>query len=233
MPLYKLFAYPNSYAMTVHAILEELGVLYEVKWVQIFTNELDPEFSAISPHGRVPALVTDQTSLFETGAIALFLAEGHPEANLFIPQGSAQRGSFLQWLHYLASTLQPDVMIQFHPEVLFPGDEDTQKRLMENSMKRLSGVHDTIEDHLKENGPYFCGHHRTILDYLFVMQAVWPEIFPDTMDDYPHLKNLFDRLFDRQAVKHVHDLHMQERRAPLKADGSVAVNGYGLKKTIN
>ena len=48
--MYTLFAYPNSYAMTTHAVLEEIGAPYEVHWVQIFSDEVDADFAAASPH---------------------------------------------------------------------------------------------------------------------------------------------------------------------------------------
>lgn len=221
--MYTLFAYPNSYAMTAHAVLEETGAPYDVKWVQIFTDELDPEFSAISPHGRVPALRHGETTIFETGAIAHYVAEQHPEVDLIVRPLHAERARFLQWFHYLATTLQMDVMIQFHPEVYFPDDEATQKRFLAASLSRLGKVMDIIEENLAD-GPYFCGSKRTIVDYLFVMQAVWPEVFPTRADDYPNIKNLMDTLFERPAVRRVYDAHMQERRDPIKADGSHMVS---------
>lgn len=218
--MYTLFAYPNSYAMTAHAVLEETGAPYEVKWVQIFTDDLDPEFKAISPHGRVPALRHGETTVFETGAIAHYVAERHPEVDLIVGVAEPERARFLQWFHYLATTLQMDVMIQFHPEVYFPNDEETQKRFLAASLSRLGTVMATIEDNLAD-GPYFCGAKRSIVDYLFVMQAVWPEIFPTRAEEYPRIKALMDLLFERPAVQRVYDLHMQERRTPIRADGTV------------
>jgi glutathione S-transferase len=225
--MYTLYAYPNSYAMTAHAVLEETGAPYEVKWVQIFTDDLDEEFVSISPHGRVPALRDGDTTIFETGAIAYYVAERHPDSNLIVGEGEPQRAAFLQWFHYLASTLQADVMIQFHPEIYFPGDSGTQKRFLEASIARLGRVMETIEEGLTD-GPYFCGERRSIVDYLFVMQAVWPEIFPTSADDYPRIKRLIDTLVARPAVSRVYDLHMQEKRFPIKADGTTSTGGYGL-----
>jgi glutathione S-transferase len=79
--MYRLFAAPHSYAMVAHSVLEELGVAYELAWVEIFTDKPDPAFLAASPHARVPALVHEHGTLYEAGAIALYLAEiqFHPE----------------------------------------------------------------------------------------------------------------------------------------------------------
>lgn len=204
--MYQLYAWPNSYAMGVHAMLEELGVDYEVRWVKIMVSDLDPDFAAASPHGRVPALEAPGQTVFETGAIALFLAESHPEAGLLVPPGHPGRARFLQWFHYLASTLQPDVMIQFHPEFYFE-DAETQARLQRSSMARLKKVLATLEGAL-DPGPFFMGRQRTLLDYLFVLQAVWPDIYPATIEDYPNICRLVGSLLGRPAVRKVYDLHI-------------------------
>lgn len=205
--------------MTAHAVLEECGADYDVKWVRIFTDDLDADFASISPHGRVPALRAGDVTMVETGAIAHYVAERHPHAGLIVAHDDPDRHRFLQWFHYLATTLQTDVMIQFHPETYFPGDPATQERFLASSMTRLETVLDTIEKALRD-GPYFCGTKRSIVDYLFVMQAVWPEIFPTTAEDYPGIRRLMDLLLERPAVKRVYDLHTEKQNPPITADGS-------------
>ncbi len=199
--MYRLYAAPNSYALVAHTVLEELGVAYELAWVKIFTDDPDPAFLAASPHARVPALVHESGSLYEAGAIALYLAERHPEAGLTIPVGDPDRGKFLQWLSYLASTLQPDVMLQFHPELYFADAED-QAELKRASMKRLRRVLEILDEAL-EPGPYFFAGHLTVCDFVLAMQATWPEIYPRSIDDYPNLKRLVQAVTERPAVRRV------------------------------
>lgn len=199
--MYRLFTAPNSYALIPHAVLEELGVAYEPAWVKIFTDQPDPDFLAASPHARVPALVYEHGTLFEAGAIALYLAERHPEARLAIPVGDADRGPFLQWLSYFASTLQPDVMLQFHPE-LYVEDADGQARLKQASMARLARVLDVIEAAL-DPGPYLFADRLTVCDFVLAMQATWPEIYPRSIDDYPKLQRLVAAVTERPAVRRV------------------------------
>ena len=107
MPDYTLFCAPDTYAMSAHAILEETGANYTVRWVRIFAENSDPDFLAASPHCRTPALSGPDGSVFETGAVCLYLAERHPDAGLVIPPGDPHRGAFLQWFHYLATTAVP------------------------------------------------------------------------------------------------------------------------------
>jgi len=203
---YRLFAWPTSYAMGVHALLADLDLEYEVQWVKILTDDLDADFARISPHGRVPVLETPDGAVFEAGAIAHYLGERHADGSLVIPPHDRQRGLFLQWMSYLGTTLQPDVMIQFHPELYFE-DAATRARFKTASMSRLTKVLSVIDEAL-DPGPYFFGEQRTVVDYVFALQAVWPEIYPDNLDAYPAIKRQVRTMLERPAVHAVYDMHM-------------------------
>lgn len=199
--MYRLFTARNSYAMSSQAVLEEIGADYELEWVELFSATPDKDFLAASPHARVPALVDETGTVCETGAIALYLAERHPEAELQIPPGDPRRARFLQWMFYLSSTLQPDVNIQFHPELTF-ADGGRQGELKAASMVRLARVLKTLDAAL-DPGPCFFGEQLTVLDLCLVTQAVWPEIYPGSIDDYPNIRRLVERVSARPAVQRV------------------------------
>ncbi len=207
MSAYRLFLTPNTYAMSVHALLEELGVDHELKWVEILTEDPDPEFAAVSPHRRVPALLGPDGPLFETGAIALYLAERHPELGFAPPVGDPRRGPMLQWIHYLASTLQPEVLIQYHAEFYFE-DETSRETLRAASRGRLTKVLATIEAAL-DPGPYFFADQPTVPDFCLAMQTIWPPVFPGSIDDYPKIKRLTKTLTDRPAVRRALVMHSE------------------------
>ncbi|WP_166418291.1 glutathione S-transferase family protein [Cochlodiniinecator piscidefendens] len=206
---YTLFCAPDTYAMSAHAVLEEIGADYDVHWINIFSDNPDPAFLAASPHCRTPALASPDGTVFETGAVALYLAERHPEANLVIEPGDARRGAFLQWFHYLASTLQPDVIIQYHPE-FYHTEPDRQAALKAASMKRLAGVLDTLEAAL-ENGPYFFGDQITVPDFILAMQSVWDVIFPNgDITAYPNIARHRDAVCARPSVQRMQEQHRAE-----------------------
>ena len=207
--MYVLFLAPNSYAMTVHAILEETGASYELRWVDIFTDHPSPDFLSVSPHARVPALKYPGGALCETGAVAWFLSEKFPDAKLQVDADDPRRGEFLQWFHFLATTLQPEVMIQFHPETYFSTEID-QHRLKSASMGRLAKVLRTLDSALSK-GPFFMGKDLTLLDYLFAMQAVWPEIYPTHIADFPNIHRLVERVTARPAVMKIIQVHEAQR----------------------
>ncbi len=202
---YTLYCAPNTYALSTHALLQEVGARYRVHWVSLFADEPDSAFLAASPHARVPALDGPDGTMFETGAIALYLAERHPDAGLLVPPGDARRGRFLQWLHYLASTLQPEVLIQYHPEFYF-ADAETQARFRKASHVRLAKVLAVLDAALAP-GPYFCGDRITVLDYLLAMQAIWPPVFAGSIDDYPHIARMTRLIAARPSVKRVMIMH--------------------------
>ncbi len=206
---YQLYLAPNTYALTVQALLEELEVAHELHWVEIFQETPDPDLLAVSPHLRVPALKGNGMVMVETGAIALYLAERHGDGALLIPPCDPGRPLFLQWLHYFATTLQPDVLIQFHPEV-YAEDRPTQARIMKASMRRLAGVFDVLNDALAD-GPYFFGERLTVLDFLFGMQATWPEIYPRPIESYPNLYRHQKAMLARPSVRRTLDIHIARK----------------------
>ena len=82
-------------------LLEELGLDYEIRAWSFFDGSMrSPEFLAMSPAGRVPALEIDGRRLFESGAIAQYLCETRPQAGLAPMPGEAERAQFLEWLHF-------------------------------------------------------------------------------------------------------------------------------------
>ena len=109
--------------MNSHLLLEELGVDYELVLFNVHIPEEFPaEFLELNPNARVPVLVTPIGPIYESAAIMMYLCEMH-EGRYMPSTGSAERGRFLQWLFYLMSTFQPEVLIQFHPEKYFPDNE--------------------------------------------------------------------------------------------------------------
>ncbi|MFK7754359.1 MAG: glutathione S-transferase family protein [Sedimentitalea sp.] len=208
---YTLFCAPDTYALCAHVMLEELGVDYDVRWVELFSDTPDPAFLAASPHCRTPALATPEGTIFETGAVCLYLAERDPQSRFVIAPADPRRGAFLQWFHYLATSLQPEVIIQFHPEFYHP-DAATQDMLKASSMTRLHRVFQTLNSALAD-GPYFFGQHPTVPDIVLGTQTIWDEIFPKgDISAYPNLARHRSALCARPAVHHVLKLH-QTRRA--------------------
>ena len=103
---------PQTRSASIVWLLEEIGAPYEKKIVtlrsQDGTGERDP--SNPHPHGKVPALVHDGHTIFETSAIALYLTDLFPDAKMGPKVGDANRGEYLSWLAYRSGVLEPAFM---------------------------------------------------------------------------------------------------------------------------
>lgn len=87
-------------------LLHELGLEFEVVVHPFGKNLRSPEYLALNPAGRVPALEMDGQVLFETGAIAEILCETYPDAGLGRAVGDAERNEWLVWLHFAETVAQ-------------------------------------------------------------------------------------------------------------------------------
>ena len=210
---YHLYAHRNSYAMTTHLMLEELGIDYDVTWFNVHHPEDFPaDFLELNPNARVPVLITPDGPLYESAATMMHLAEHHDSR--FLPTGGRQRDLALQWLFYLMSTLQPEVLIQFHPERYFPGDETMQQKILAASLRELEPVWRVIDDAL-DPGPYFLGDEYSICDMLFLMQAVWTENQPPDLINYSNCRRQMRTAFQRPAVQRILSIHEIEHLAEI------------------
>ena len=214
MTEYVLYAHYNSYAMTTHLLLEELKLNYRVVWFNVHKpREFPPEFLELNPYGRVPLLVTPDGPLFESAATMVYLAE--KEGGNFLPSGIGQeRAQAFQWLFFLMSTFQPEVLIQFDPDKYFPDDRAMQKRLMGASLDILEKIWKYLDESILP-GPYFLGCRYSICDMLFIMQAIWKENQPSTFDPLPNVRRLMKTVLARPAVKKVLVTHDVEALSQL------------------
>ena len=107
-----LFHAPASRSGSIVWLLEELAVPYETKVVDIRradgTGKRDP--ANPHPHGKVPAVVDGEDTIFETGAITVFLTDKYPAAKLGPLPGQKKRGEYLSWLAYRSGVLEPAIL---------------------------------------------------------------------------------------------------------------------------
>lgn len=95
---------PQSRGMIVHWMLEEIGVPYSVEVKEYGSSIKAPEYLAINPMGKVPAIKHGDTVVTETAAICAYLADAFPEASLAPP--SAERAEYYRWLFFAAGCVE-------------------------------------------------------------------------------------------------------------------------------
>lgn len=182
---------PNGRKVSI--TLEEMGVDYRLKALNLKAQEQKtPEYLAINPNGRIPAIVDDGFAVFESGAILIYLAE---KTGQLLPADAQGRSRVIQWLMWQMGGLGPmqgqaNVFFRYFPEIIQPAIDRYQ-----NEVRRLFGV---MEARLAD--AEFLADAYSIADiacYPWVAQADWSGV---PLDPFPSLKRWFDTLSARAAV---------------------------------
>jgi glutathione S-transferase len=97
---------PMSRGRIVRWILEEVGQPYRTEILDYATTLKAPEYLAINPMGKVPAIRHGDTVVTETAAICAYLADAFPEAGLAPPPGDRRRGPYYRWMFFAAGPLE-------------------------------------------------------------------------------------------------------------------------------
>jgi GST-like protein len=215
---------PNGYKVAI--ALEEMGLPYEVKPVNIGVGEqFAPSFLAISPNNRMPA-ITDPDgpggqpiSVFESGAILQYLGR---KTGKFYPSDERARVEVDEWLFWQMAGLGPMAGQAHHFRSYAPSMLPDQRlsaygaHRYTNEVNRLYGVLDTRLQ----------GRDWVAGDYSIADMAIWPWITPwkmqgQDLDAFPNLKAWYARVGERPAVK-VGAVVGQELRGNLAAAGKQA-----------
>jgi len=203
---------PNGHKITL--FLEETGLDYEIHPVNIAKSEqFRPEFLAFSPNNRMPAIIDrapadggEPISLFESGAILLYLAE---KTGRFLPQDLRGRKTVLEWLFWQVGGLGPMLGQNHHFSQYAPEKIPYAITRYLNETNRLYGV---LNRRL-EGRDYIAG------DYSIADMACYPWIVPyerqgQKLEDFPHLAAWFHRIAARPATIRAYEKGESYRTSP-------------------
>lgn len=125
---YTIYGDLRSGAFSTEAVLAEAGADYEFRTVSLEKNEQkSPEFLAVNPSGKMPALKLPGGEIVtESAAILLAVAERHPEAGLLPPPASFARTEAYRWILFMASEIYPMVEVSDYPERFAPEGSDPE-----------------------------------------------------------------------------------------------------------
>ena len=193
---------PNGHKVTI--FLEEAGLPYRIHAVDIGKGEqFRPEFLAIAPNNRIPAIIDNEPadggaaiSLFESGAILLYLAE---KTGKFLPMDLRGRAETLQWLFWQMGGLGPMAGQNGHFNIYAPEKIPYAMERYTNETNRLYGV---MNQRLADR-PYLAGEY-SIADIASYPWIVPHERHGQNLDDFPHLKHWFEAIKARPAVARVY-----------------------------
>ncbi|MDO8777942.1 MAG: glutathione S-transferase family protein [Burkholderiaceae bacterium] len=149
---------PGSFSSRVLWLLEELGADYHIELVrypQPDGSNADPRNP--HPHGYTPALMHDGNLVTETGAIALYLTDLFPQAEVGVPVGHPLRARYLTWLFYQVGLTEPLVYMK-------------GKKLLAQDLA-MSKLDTAMMQHIEETlaqGPFMLGERFTAVDILYM-----------------------------------------------------------------
>jgi glutathione S-transferase len=195
-----LYYATNTCALASHVALEEAGAAYDTRRVDFATAEqTKPDYLAINPKGRVPALITDRGVLTETPAILAYIAETHPDARL-APLGDPFAFAELQAFNaYLCATVH---VAHAHRARGYRWADDVNAfEAMKKKVPQTVGACFDLIERKMFRGPWVMGDAYTIADpYLFTL-ARWMEVDGVDPAAFPRVLDHRDRMAERPAVK--------------------------------
>lgn len=202
--MYTLYYSPGAASLVVHWLLIELGVPHELKKLDIAAKEhKTAEYLKLNPAGVVPTLIVDGAPVTECAALALLLAERHPEAGFEPAPGSPERATYLMWTLHLANTLQPAFRLWWYPHEA--AGEEHVAAAQALAGERIGGVFDRLDAHLAVHGPYICGNQVRAVDFLATMLMRWSRNMPKPATEWPHLATYAARMKARPSFKTLYE----------------------------
>jgi glutathione S-transferase len=189
---------PMSRGRIARWMLEEVGQPYETVLLDYGTTMKAPDYLAINPMGKVPAIRHGDTIVTEGAAICAYLADAFPEAGLAPPPGDARRGPYYRWLFFAAGPVEAAVTGK-SLGLLAPADK--------KMMAGYGSFEETIAalEQAVSGGPYVCGDLFTAADVYVGSQIGWGMMF-GSIDRKPAFEEYFGRLSQRPAAIRAREL---------------------------
>ena len=206
---YTIFGDKGSGAFSVEAALAEAGAPYAFHSVSLERNEQKkPEFLALNPSGKIPALrLPEGEVITESAGILLAIADRFPDAQLLPAQSGTARAQAYRWLAFMASEIYPMVEVSDYPERFAPegaAAEALRGKAQGRIRERLLIVERSVQ------GPWFLPSGFSVLDIYAPMIARWRgSIGAEWLAEghIPRLDAIADALRQRPAIAPVWARH--------------------------
>jgi GSH-dependent disulfide-bond oxidoreductase len=212
---------PNGHKTTI--FLEESGLPYRIIPVNISKgDQFKPEFLAISPNNRIPAIVDHNPkdggkaiSVFESGAILLYLAE---KTGMFLPNDPRRKVEVMQWLFWQMAGLGPMAGQNHHFGQYAP---EKLPYAIDRYVKETNRLYGVLNKRLEDRA--FVAGEYSIAD-----MAAYPWIVPwkrqaQNLDDFRHLKRWFETIRARPAAVRAYEKADQINTQPTVSAESKSV----------
>ena len=218
-----LYFWPTGNGKKISIMLEETGLQYRVLPVNINKgDQFKPEFLAISPNNKMPALVDEGLAIFESGAILQYLAE---KTGRFLPQDTPGKYRVLQWVFWQVGGLGPMAgqnhhFLQYAPEKI--------PYAIDRYVRETARLYRVLDTRLADR-PYVA------IDYSIADIACYPWTVPherqrQNLDDFPNLKRWFATIAQRPAVQRAYAAAAQVQARPFDEAAKKVLFGQSAQK---
>jgi glutathione S-transferase len=205
----RLYHSPNTRSSGALLLLEELGADYDLQVLNMKAGEQrGPDYLAVNPLGKVPAIRHGDALVTEQGAVFIYLADLYREAGLAPTLDDPLRGPYLRWLVFYGSSFEPavvDFAMKREPGTPAMSPYGTYESVIETVVGQL------------RKGPYLLGDRFTAADVLWGMALSWTTMFK-VVPDRPEIMAYIERIKARPALARV-----QAIDAKLAAEHEAAV----------
>ena len=196
---------PQSRGRIAHWMMEELGEPYDTVWLDYGTSMKAPEYLALNPMGKVPAL-RDRSGgadvvVTESAAICAYLADRSPDKALAPPPGSPARAAYFRWMFFVAGPLEMATTARALNWAVPEGRE----RMV--GFGTHAHALDALETALRP-GPYVCGADFTAADVVLGSALGWGLMF-GTVEKRPAFEAYVAHLQQRPAFQRATALNEQ------------------------
>ena len=192
MPRVTFFYAPQTRAGGTLALFEELGVDYDLHLLSLKAGtQRAPEYLAINPMGKVPAIVHDGALVAEQPAVFIYLADLYVDKGLAPAIGDPLRGPYLRWLVFYGSCFEPAIVdraMKREPAAASTSPYGTWEQVLDALTAQLA------------QGPYLFGERFTAADVLWGTALNWTTKF-QLVPELPVIRSYIDRVLARPAMQ--------------------------------
>lgn len=185
---------PRSRAQMVQFMLEELGVPYRFELIDFDSGEnRKPDYMAVNPMGKVPAITHRGVTVTETGAIIAYLADAFPEKGLAPTLDDPRRGTWLRWLFFGAGVFEPALL-----DTMLKRPEAPKMTAGYGSYPDALAALDTM----LEPGPWILGDRFSAADVYIGAELAWASMFgAPGLSERPKIAVYIERIKERPAYQ--------------------------------
>lgn len=195
----KLFFAPDTRAVRIAWLLEELGITYDLERFTLGDPAMrGPEYSRIHPLGRVPVLADGDVTIHESGAIFEYVLTRYGQGRLRPETGSTEFPNYLQWLHFCEGMLMPPINTIVVETVLLPPDRRNEVNV-KRAVKLLNQMLAAVDRHM-EGREYLAGAFSGA-DIMTGHAVITSARLGGDFTDKPNLQPYADRLLARPALQ--------------------------------